>query len=74
MTKMNNMEELTKQLENTRNFVFYCPDDRDAIEKAIEYLKQYNEIKNIVEHWNDTSSNFVSACTAFEKILDVFKG
>lgn len=49
MTKMNNMEELTKQLENTRNFVFYCPDDRDAIEKAIECLKQLQEIKDYLE-------------------------
>lgn len=45
------MEELIKQLENTRNFVFYCPDDRKAVEKAIKYLKQYAEIKKIVDDY-----------------------
>ena len=43
------MEELIKQLENTRNFVFYCPDDRAAIEDAMQYLKQLQEIKEYLK-------------------------
>lgn len=43
------MEELIKRLENTRNFVFYCPDDRAAIETAIQYLNQLQEIKEYLE-------------------------
>lgn len=36
-------------------------------------LKQLKEVRNICEHWNDTSSSFVSACNAFEDILHIFK-
>ena len=39
-----------------------------------EYIEKYKKILQIVEHWNDKSSSFVSACEAFEKILDVTKG
>lgn len=43
------MEELIKRLENTRNFVFYCQDNRVAIEDAIQYLKQLQKIKEYLE-------------------------
>lgn len=39
-----------------------------------EWVEKYEKILQIVEHWNDKSSSFVSACEAFEKILDVTKG
>lgn len=70
------MDELIKQLENTRNFVFYCPDDKEAIEKAIEYLKQYAEIKKLVDEWNNLPENmqtYISMLGTFMQILNVFK-
>lgn len=37
-----------------------------------EWLKQLQKVTNVVEHWNDDSHSFISACNAFESILDIF--
>lgn len=41
-------------------------------EQLAEWLKQLQKVTNVVEHWNDDSHSFVSACNAFESILDIF--
>ena len=42
-------------------------------EQLAEWLEELKAVKDIVDHWNDENSSFVSATIAFEKILDVFK-
>ena len=48
-----------------------CAQDHELL---TEWLTELKEVKDIVDHWNDKNSSFVSATIAFEKILDVFKG
>ena len=42
-------------------------------EQLAGWLKELYDVREIVAHWNDEHSNFVAACEAFEKILDVIR-
>ena len=49
-----------------------CKKCAEEHEQLAKWLKELNEVKKIVEHWNDEKSTFVAACDAFEEILKVF--
>lgn len=51
--------------------VVYCFESYKEQEQLVEWLIELKEIREIAKHWNDKSSNFVAACEAFEKILDI---
>ena len=48
-------------------------DVEDLIDNAPKdrRVEKYEKIVDIVKHWNDEKCNFVAACEAFEKILDI---
>lgn len=52
--------------------ITYSPESVEALELAIKALERDAKVDDITEHWNDNSSSFVSACNAFEDILDVY--
>lgn len=70
-------EELNKEVLKQANLcnakeVADCQECAREHEQLAEWLKQLQEVTKVVEHWNDDSNSFVSACKAFESILDIF--
>lgn len=49
-----------------------CIECANEHKQLADWLIQLKQVQDIVEHWNDKSSSFVSACNAFEDILHIF--
>ena len=47
-------------------------EERKAIMVAFGALIRDKKVDDIVVHWDDEKNNFVSACNAFEDILEVY--
>ena len=80
---INHAREVAKENRNKArlfaNNPFYgtistkCEECATEHEQLAGWLEELKAVKDIVDHWNDENSSFVSATIAFEKILDVFK-
>lgn len=64
------VEELIKKLENVRNFVFYCPDDRVTIEKTIQVFKTLEERPQGEWIIIDDTEQFIAKCSVCGRIED----
>lgn len=64
--------EIYFDLYGNERMDFECHKCATEHEQLAKWLKQLNEVKKIVEHWNDEKSTFVAACDAFEEILKIF--
>lgn len=74
--------EKQNQLNKVKMFNGHFPADYTKANSCLEcareheqlasWLIQLKQVQDIVEHWNDESCSFVSACNAFENILHVF--
>ena len=65
-------EEAIIILENLKKQDDSLFSQRLALDVAIKALERDAKVDNITAHWNDKSSSFVSACEAFEDILDIY--
>lgn len=64
--------EIYFDLYGNERMDFECHKCATEHEQLAKWLKQLNDVKKIVEHWNDKKSTFVAACDAFEEILKIF--
>lgn len=65
-------EEALNLICRNRSVFQYDPDMLQALAVAMGAIKRDKAVDDIVVHWNDKNSSFVSACMAFEEILKIY--
>ena len=68
---MTNQEAIDLIIRNKSVFQFDS-EMSDALAVAIGALKRDHKVDDITFHWNDNNHGFMSACIAFEEILNVY--